>query len=245
MAEEFIMRYDVKQFLDLIPKDEDELFIGFSAYQRDMEGWRQSMREDLLEEASRPLRRSVWAQLESSEGRVLIDVAECSSAKQAMESLVIRLEGNELAELDKGPDELGTVSFVHPQGLPPAVYFAHGNLCVSIVGIAQPPVDVLAVAQSLDSRLQDQPKTMNDTTIRMTAEQDRAKVGETVRVSFHLPWRLAEEGYLKFRVHGGSIGRANDSIIVTGSKPGTLRLEALAIEPGREPSGGMISLSIE
>ena len=75
--------------------------------------------------------------------------------------------------------------------------------------------------------------------------QDHAKVGQAVSVSYQLPWKLAEEGYLKFTVHGGSIARENDSLIITGSKPGTLQLEALVIEPGREPVGGKMSLSIE
>lgn len=244
MTEEITTRYDVKEFLFHIPKDEGELFIGFSPSQQDMEDWQHTMQENLLEEASRPLRRSVWNQLEASDRRVLIDVTECSSAEEAMESLVIRLEGNELAQLDKGPDDLGTVSFMHPEGSPPAVFFTRGNLCVSVISIAQQPVDVLKLAQVLNHRLQGQPKIARDI-IQLKPGQDHAKVGQAVSVSYQLPWKLAELGYLKFTVHGGSIAREKDSLIITGSKPGILQLKAIVIEPGREPDGGKISLSIE
>jgi hypothetical protein len=244
MAEKMTTRYDLKEFLSHIPKDEGELFIGFLPFQQEMKDWQPAMQEHLLEEGSRPLRRSVWNQTEEKDRRVLIDVAECSSAEQAMESLVIRLEGNELAQLDKGPDDLGTLSFMHPEGLPPAVFFTRGNLCVSVVSIAKKPVDVIKLAHILNQRMHDQPKIARDI-ILLTPEQDHVKVGQAVSVSYRLPWKLAEQGYLKFVVLGGSISREKDSLIIIGSKPGTLQLEVVAIEPGREPDGGKTTLHIE
>jgi len=244
MTEQFKTRYDIKEFLPHIPKDEGELFIGFSPSPQDMQDWQNSMQENLLEEASRPLRRSVWNQLETGEQRVLIDVTECSSAEEALESLVIRLEGNELAQLDRGPADLGVVAFKHPEGLPPAVFFTRGNLCVSIISIAQQAVDVLALANRLNQRLHNQPKVARHT-IELKPERDHAKVGEAVSVSYQLPWKLAELGYIKFSVHGGRISREKDSLTITGSKAGTLQLEAFVIEPGREVDGGMISINIE
>lgn len=244
MTEQMTTRYDVKEFISLIPKDEGEFFIGFSPSSQDMQNWQHSMQENLLEEASRPLRRSVWNQAEAHDQRVLIDVTECASAEDAMASLVIRLEGNELAQLDKGPNNLGTVAFKHPKGTPPAVFFTRGNLCVSIISMARQAVDVLMLAQVLNQRLQQQPKTARDI-IQLTPEKDRAKVGEAVNVNYRLPWKLAEQGYVKFTVHGGHIARQKDTLIITGSQPGTLQLQVQVIEPGREPEGGKMSLNIE
>ncbi|MCP4339690.1 MAG: hypothetical protein GY799_12565 [Desulfobulbaceae bacterium] len=220
------------------------MFVGFSPSEQDMKDWQHTMKENLLEDASRPLRRSVWNHPDSSDRRALIDVAECSSAEEAMKSLVTRLEGNELARLNKGPDDLGTISFMHPEGSPPAVFYTRGNLCISVISIAPQPVEVLKLAQTLNLRLQSQSKIASDI-IQFKPGQDHAKVGEDVSVSYQLLWKLAEQGYLKFTVHGGSIARKKDSLIITGSKPGVLQLEAIAIEPGREPDGGKLSLRIE
>ncbi len=109
---------------------------------------------------------------------------------------------------------------------------------------AQQPAGVVKLAQALNHRLQGKPKIVRDI-IQLKPRRDHAKVGEAVSVSYLLPWKLAEHGYLKFTVQGGGIAREKDTLIITGSKLGTLQLEATVIEPGREVNGGKMSLSIE
>jgi hypothetical protein len=64
-------------------------------------------------------------------------------------------------------------------------------------------------------------------------------------VNYQLPWVLAENGFLKFVVHGGHISLEKDSLIIIGAKSGTLELQVIAVEPGREIDGGKMSLRVE
>lgn len=244
MLEQIQRRYDLEAFRGRIPSDHGELFVGFAPWLQDVEGWRLSSRETLFEQGNRPLRRAVWDDSETAERRVLIDVVECSSAPEAVESLADHLEGNQLADLPEGPEDLGTVSFVHPEGVPPAVFFARGNLSVSVISFAHRPADALTWAQRLSRRLDKQPEPKRRG-LSVTAEQTQAKVGEVIAVTYDLPWTLPEDGYLKFSVRGGTIARRDTTLLVTPTRPGELELLAIAFEPGRPVEGGRLSLTVE
>jgi hypothetical protein len=244
MSEQFIYRYDIEAFQQRVPTDHGELFIDFAPSEQDMEGWRRSSEEIILQGEGRLLRRSVWNHPESTQRRILVDVVECSSAAEAIASLMDSLEGNQLAELPEGPNELGMLSFVHPEGVPPAVFFARGNLGISIMSFAPEAVEVVPWAQRLNRRLDEQPP-LERQSLSLEARQSRAKTGESVTVTYDLPWKIAEGGYLKFVVRGGIIAHKDGKLVITASRSGELQLEARVIEPGRVTEGGQLSLTVD
>lgn len=243
MAEESTTRYSIKKLQSRIPEDYGELFIGFCAKSSDMEGLHGTIRENHLEENRKPLRRSIWDDEKSVNRRVLVDIVECDSAEDAINSLAGRLEGSQ-AQLVEGPDELGTISFVPPEKMAPAVFFVRGNLCVSIISFASEAVEVVSFAQRINKRMSEQPATKQNI-IALSPQKKSAGVGEKVTIDYELPWSLAEDGYVKFIVQGGTIARRDKTVIITGTRAGELQLRLLVMEPGREVMGGQSTLVIE
>jgi hypothetical protein len=85
----------------------------------------------------------VFEATERPAARVLIDVTECSSPLDALDALLERLAGNQLAVLPKGPSELGFAAYQHPDDAPPAVFFARSNLFIAVVSFGSIPSAVL------------------------------------------------------------------------------------------------------
>jgi hypothetical protein len=66
-----------------------------------------------------------------------------------MEELLERLAGNQLARLDEGPRELGFAVFQHPAGVPPAIFFARDNMCITVASFGSQPAGVIPWAERL------------------------------------------------------------------------------------------------
>lgn len=244
MLEEVQRTYDTDALRRRVPSDRAEFFVGFTPWAEDTQQWKRSVRESHVEGPDRRLNRTVWDQPESRDARVLIDVAECASATDAIESLMGRLAGNQLARLPEGPADLGLASFVHPEGVPPAVFFTRGNLCVSVISFARSQVPVLPWAERLHRRLGLRPADTQPI-LPLELERSRAKVGEPVALNYKLPWTLGEGGYLKFFVEAGTLAREEKRLILRGARRGEVRLEALVLEPGRQAYGGRAVLIVE
>lgn len=244
MREELKKIYPVDALRKRVPQEQDEFFQGFSPWEADVSGWEHSMRENLFEAPDRPLRRSVWNHPETPEARILLDIVECASTADAIESLLGRLEGNQLASLPEGPVGLGIASFVHPEGIPPAVFFVRGNLCISILSFARSAVAVLPWAQRIDSRLTSVPKAERKL-LSLRPDRNQAKAGEAVPLFYELPWKPTEESYLKFVANGGTFSRREDNLFIIGTSPGQVQVEAFLVESGREPISAHFVLAVE
>ena len=102
-----------------------------------------AMREQLDENSS----RAVW---DLERGRIGLTVTEHASTAAALNALADDLEANQLAELPRGPEDLGEISFVHPPPAPPAVFFVRGTLTLAVYSFGREHVDVLSFARSVD-----------------------------------------------------------------------------------------------
>jgi hypothetical protein len=232
-------RPDVDELLRRIPQDGGDLFRGASAWAEDLPGWTRSVREVLQEAPARTLRRTVWDDPRSNEARIVIDVVECASAPEAMKGLLDRLEWNQLAELPEGPPGLGIASFAHPEGAPPAVFFVRANLCVSVASFARRAAAVLPAATVLDRRFGAQP-VVGGPPLGLDAE--RGTRGEVVRLRPALPFRLGEEGHLRYRVRGGTLEVRDDEVVVIPAPGAEVRVELFAEESGRMAAVGTLVL---
>jgi len=244
MPGENVLPYDVRALRQRISEDRAELFLGFSPWPQDASGWSRSIKEKLTSAPGKSMRRTVWDSNDNRDARVLIDVIECPSAAGAIDALLEELAANQLALLPEGPPRLGIASFMHPEGVPPAVFFARGNLCIRVISFARDAVDVVLWAERLNERLSDEPHVERN---RIVLESDResARAGEEVPVFYTLPWALGEDGYLKFRVSGATLVAREGRLFLKASKRGDVQVRAYALEPRREPYAGSLNLTIE
>lgn len=225
-------RYNVEAMLGRISTDRAELFLGFVPWQEDCEGWTRSMRELRPESAECSMTRTIWDDPADRNARVLIDVYECHSVADAVRSLVQMLQGDQLALVPEGPPGIGDVAFMHPPGSSPAVFFVRGNLCLRMASFGRQVVPIAPWAERIDSRLRDRPSSAQSLDFLSGGEQG-AKAGEALVLTYELPWRLAEDGYLKIFVEGGTLERANGTLIARAVQPGQIELEAIIAEAGR------------
>jgi hypothetical protein len=244
MTGENVLPYDVNALRQRVSEDHAELFLGFTPWSEDASGWNRSIKEKLASAPGKSIRRTVWDSQDNRNGRILIDIIECSSAVNAIDALLEELAANQLARLLEGPPHLGIASFMHPEGVPPAVFFARGNLSIRVISFARHAVDVIPWAERLNKRLGEEPRVEQN---RLLLESDRksARTSEEVAVFYKLPWALGEDGFLKFLVSGGILVAREGRLLLKASKRGEAQVRAYALEPGREPYAGALNLSIE
>jgi hypothetical protein len=244
MPDENVLPYDAHALRQRISEDRAELFLGYIPWPQDALGWNRSLKEKLASAPGKYIRRTVWDSNDNRDLRALIDIIECSSATDAIDALLEELAGNQLARLPEGPPQLGFASFVHPDGVPPAVFFARGNLCIRVISFARGAVDVISWAGRLNERLSMVPSVERDFLVLET-DRKSLRTGEEVAIFYTLPWTLGEEGYLKFLVSGGILVLREGRLFLKSSKRGEVRVRAFALEPGREPYAGVLSLNVE
>lgn len=240
MASQRTSRYDAAEIMRRFPPEPSELFRGFVAWAEDVGKSRRSVRETLAETPGRVLRRTVWDDLEERDRRLAVDVVECATAREAVVALLDRLEWNQLSALPEGPSDLGVAAFMHPEGVPPAVFFARANLCISVVSFARRPAAVLPVAHRIDRRL-----TAPTPAVGPRLQIEKAEAREGIGLTVRLPFPLAEDGYLRYETVGGSLEIRGDDIVVLPRALKEVRVRVFAIEPGREPAVGTLEIALD
>ncbi len=237
MADEAIReRYGIDEILHRIPEDRGEFFAGFLPWSEDVGEWRRSARETFAEKGGRTLLRTIWDNPEDRESRVLIDVMECVSAADAVEALADRLEANQLAEIPAGPEALGLGSFQHPESAPPALFYVHGNLAITVTSFGRKAVDVSNIARRLDEKLGERPASAESflRAYPLIQVEPYAKQGDEVVLRLNLPARRREDSYLKVFVTGGTITWRVGQLVTQSKAAGQIEIEAFLVEPGPE-----------
>jgi len=244
MPGENVLPYDARALRQRISEDRAELFLGFTPWQQDAQGWNLSIREKLASPPGKSIRRTVWDSQDNRNARVLIDIIECSSAADAIEALLEELAANQLARLVEAAPHLGVASFVHPEGVPPAVFFVRGNICIRVISFARSAVAVIPWAERLNERLNNEPRVEQN---RLVLESNRKSVatGEEAPIFYTLPWMLGGDGFLKFLGSGGILVAREGRLFFKASKRGEAQIRGYALEPGREPHAGVLNLIIE
>jgi len=236
-------KYGIDELARRIPADRAEFFRGFVPWAEDVQGWTLSTRE-AHPTAERTDLRTIWDNPGDPNTRILIDVAELRSAAEAIEALVAPLGYNQLDRLPDGPPNLGLASFAHPDLAPPAVFFVQGNLSILVSSFGRQPVAVVDAARRISARLAERPGG-EPRPMRLEADGDRAQSGEAITFSIDVPVRLGVEGYVKFFVTGGVVTRSGDRFTLRRAAPGSVRVEAFAVEPGRETYAADLTVTFE
>lgn len=234
-------RYQVETLMRRLPADRGMLFLGATAWQDDFPEWERSRKLAHQESPNQLTLRTVWDNQESRGERILADLTECTSTEQAVLALVDRLAANQLLRLPEGPDDLGIASYVHPEGVAPAVYFALGNLAINVASFGDPPVDMMPAAYRLARRLTSSPEDVRDE-LEISSSVDAASPQEEIALTLRLPYRVAEEAYTKFFVSGGSPVRREDHVAVVPAGGAPVQVEVFVMEPGRPALRGSLEI---
>ncbi len=178
--------------------------------------------EPMREELSPGRTRAVY---DVAGGRIALDAVEHGSVDEAFAGLADHLEDNQLAEVPRGPEDLGEVAFRHPEQAPPAAFFVRGNLVLAVLSFGQERVDVLPYARRVDSELAGRPEEFREDGIEVTEK------GPALRAR---PRWGGPDTYLKFLAPGGRLRKKEEEVVVEGEPD---FVEIFAVEPGRETYG--------
>jgi hypothetical protein len=165
--------------------------------------------------------RAVWNLRQSPDARIAVTATEHASVRDALKALAQELEGNQLATLPRGPEEIGEISFVHPPEAPPAIFFVTGNLTIGVFSFGRELVDVLPAARTIDADLREKPQSAREGGI------DVFFVEREVHVK---PKWEGRDGYLKVIAPSSDLRKEGDTI--TGIAEGDAHV--YYVEPGRE-----------
>jgi hypothetical protein len=237
-------QYGIDDILAHLPEDAAHFYSGFAPWPEDLEGWTRTTHELLPADGERVLTRTVWDLQTDRESRLLVDVTECGSASDAAEALADSLEANQLASLPAGLRGTWFVSFVHPEGAPPASFLAYANLLILITSFGRKSVSVEPLVKRLLQRLETSSKT--DTTFgRLTAEPDRPRRGQEVLLRYELNIMPIEDSYFRFSVTGGTILRRQGQFILRPASAGRMDVSSWLFERGRETRSSSLTIPVE
>jgi hypothetical protein len=206
------------------PRDTGLLLLGFKAWAAPAPPESElSMREQLTPATT----RAVWNLRGRPDARVALTTTEHPSVRDALRALALDLEANQLMTVPQGPADLGEISFIHPNGVVPAVFFVTGNLTLAVSSFGREHVDVLPFARAIDADLRARPPQARDGGLELTSE----RVGIRARPRF-----AAAGAYTKVLAPGSDLRKEDDTIVgATGD------VEAFYIEPGRETFGARLA----
>ena len=195
------------------------LLIGFKAWAApDAPGFRAGLRERLGPKTT----RAVWDNAERRGARIALRVIEHASSREALDGLAQTLAENQLADVPRGPADLGVISFAHPGGAPPAVFFVRGNLTLLVSSFGSEAVDVLPYAHTVDRDLTARPKELREGGIDVMT----TNLGITIR-----PRWAGDDAYIKVVGPGTEITALDDTVEIAGEAGA---VEVFVIERGRE-----------
>lgn len=196
------------------------LLAGFKAWAApDVPGFRPALRERLGAKTT----RAVWDDPERRGARIALRVIEHASAREALDGLAETLAANQLADVPRGPADLGVISFAHPEGVPPAVFFVRGNLTLLVTSFGNLPVDVLPYARNVDGALTARPQELREGGVDLTTPNLR-------RIEVKPRW-AGEDAYIKVLAPGAELAWRDGGVEVSGDAG---VVEVYVIEKGRE-----------
>ena len=197
------------------PRDGGLLLVGFKAWSGPQPDGEPALREQLDATST----RAVW---DLDRGRIALTVNEHRSVQDALSALADELEANQLAEVPRGPEELGEISFVHPSNAPPAAFFVRGNLTLGVYSFGREPVEVVPFARRVDAELLARPADARGGGV----DVQRGERG------FRVKPKYAGEGYVKVFAPHANVRKVGEEIVIDGSDEG---LDIYYVERGREP----------
>lgn len=239
MTQDTYTQYNAKAILASIPADRGELFIGYRPI-AETRKWHEQFHQILTNQPSRHLSRSVFEINNKANGSVVVEVAECASAQEAVDDLMATLADNQAAMLEPGPESLGPAAFQNPRQAPAALFFVRANLRISILSQCNSGEDVVYEWLTLIQKDLDLSPSEARENLEMEAEG-----GKTLgsRLKYHFPWKLGPEGWFKFVSEGAAIERGESAgELIIGPSETEVTIQGWVLERDRESYKGSFKL---
>ncbi len=232
MYEEVKKRYRFSSWSKTPKQGVSILLRHFAPRREDRLGWKEAAKTQIALSGTRRLTRIEWAAPRDAESRVLVDVYETSSLTDAQKCLLEILANNELLRLPDGPTDLGEISFVHPDGVPPAAFWVVGNLCMGVTSFGPKKAPVLDFAERLHAGAIEKPRGPKRD-LRVKPETTRLKAKEETVLALTAPRALPEDVQYKYFATGGELFLKGDQVVVRALKRGAVAVEAFAVKAPR------------
>ncbi len=216
----------------------------FVPRREDRGGWKEAARTDHVLPGSRRLTRIEWAAPRDTGSRVLVEVYETASLADAQRSLLEILANNELVRLPDGPPGLGEISFVHPEGVPPAVFWVVGNLCMGVASFGPNNVAVLDFAGRLQTGAIEKPRSPRRD-LRVKPETTPLKAKEDTILVLTAPRAFPADVQYKYFATGGELFLKADQVALRALKRGVVTVEAFAIQSPRSVHAARRALKVQ
>lgn len=225
------------------PSDRSILLENFSLWPEALSDWMLTSLHVIIQSPISYLIRAVADHKSDKDSRLLIDVYVNPDLCNAYEDLLQLLAGDQLGLVPRGPDDLGNISFIHPEGLSPATYFVRGNICIAIINFGRKIIATIDLAYGIDRFISSKPAASRLVeaqvlTFTQSGPDDLFKITHT------LP-PLSKAGYYKFFSTGGELLFKGEELYFRAQQAGEAVIEAFALEPGQEAYAERLVLTVE
>jgi hypothetical protein len=181
-----------------------------------------------------------------SAGRQLIRIAitETGAWRRAQGQLQAQLVQSMRPDIARGAGKLarlGDVSYaagLPDAGLVAAIQFVRGNLSISVASVGDEPVDVAAVAKSLDlafSALPNAKDLQEARALDRSAEPLTVAKDAPTLLKDALPAPVLRNGWLKVIVPDGEIAREGDALVYRPDSDGAKRIRQFVVVQEQNP----------
>jgi hypothetical protein len=177
----------------------------------------------------------MWKHKKSkAEELVQVGIIESNYWRHAQQHLYTQLANCMRPDIPRGKAKTASIGDIQHVGQEPstnltaAVFFTRGNLQINVRSVGAKPVDVVALAKSLDNRLI-KPLIKTDEK-KLTATRQKplkiiAKKGEMTVLIETLPEPTPRSGWTKVLAEGGELRKEGDTLYLVDEKAGEKTVE--------------------
>jgi hypothetical protein len=222
----------------------DELIIGYAPAFHGVADWRLVFRQVSRLSDGVVVRRVIFGHARDPRMRILVDVAEGRTARDAeLQLAAVKLDSN--VRVKTGPEKLGPSSFVHGKEQPTSVNFSRANLAIWVYSSG---LEHVSADPWVDRILEDLDPVSTSGSNQGLVLKPAARIeGFPDAIALAVPPETGEWAWWKFKAEGGMLSRANqpDQVILwPASGREQVAVSAWAIEPGRDTRAGRYSTAL-
>jgi hypothetical protein len=202
-----------------------ELFIGYAPAFRGLNDWRPVFRQQRVAANDVVVRRVILEHTKDRHRRILVDVAEGRTAKDAHSWMEALKSDRRVAESK------------HPW----VDDFMRANLAIWVLSCGRERVEVARWVERIHGDLEPEKTSGLDSGLELKPDSQMDEAPGGIYLRYALVWERGEWAWWKFRAEGGTLSRARESDrIVIWPEPGRkeLMVAGYAVEPGRETYWG-------
>jgi hypothetical protein len=223
-------RYNVEEWAAGTTKGRQIFNYNFRMFGRELRGWEMHKIVTMQKNREATEKAYIWLGQKDREGEMdNISVTEVNYWRLAQKRLHDKLSNCMRPDIPRGTGKLTTLGDVNFVGrdlqsdIPAAIFFARGNLCISVSSIGEKDVDVSEIATTLDRALSEPPTKVQlkkEQVQRRTPEEATVKADEAFILIENLREVTPPTGWLQIVAPDGELRRKGNALIYVSSRGG-------------------------